>query len=345
MKYSQAQFESFLQKPTDKIIAVLFYGTNAGLVADNTSRLIKKLSSGQQDPFVLAEIDNDKIKECPSIIVDEASSIGLFGERRLIKYADAGNSTTKLIKPLLELKNLSSLTILNSDSLNKSSSLRSLFEAADNAFCVACYDDNASDIPQIISSYLTSENKQISRDTLNFLAQNLSSDRLVSKSELEKLVLYVGDKTEIEINDVIACCGDASAVSMDELIYAVADGNLSKAQISFDKLLSEGTNPVGITRALINHFQKLLSIKAKTDGGMPLSSAMNSLIPRLFFDKETSFKNQVSFWQDTFLVKALNILQQAEIDCKTTDMPDVTMCNRAILQISTAAQSQRKKRR
>ena len=60
-------------------------------------------------------------------------------------------------------------------------------------------------------------------------------------------MLYVGDKTEIEINDVIACCGDASAVSMDELIYAVADGNLSKAQISFDKLLSEGTNPVGIS--------------------------------------------------------------------------------------------------
>lgn len=64
---------------------------------------------------------------------------------------------------------------------------------------------------------------------LNWLAGNLSGNRLRVRSEIEKLILYKGEeKSQITLDEVQACCGDAGTETLEQLVYSVAGGRADK---------------------------------------------------------------------------------------------------------------------
>jgi DNA polymerase III delta subunit len=67
-------------------------------------------------------------------------------------------------------------------------------------------------------SKFQSENKfKFNSDIKNYLLQNLSSDRLISKNELEKILLVIGNERnkEIELGDIQNILNDGSPNSLN----------------------------------------------------------------------------------------------------------------------------------
>ncbi|TGR87415.1 DNA polymerase III subunit delta, partial [Mesorhizobium sp. M2E.F.Ca.ET.209.01.1.1] len=92
----------------------------------------------------------------------------------------------------------------------KGTGLRAIVEAAGNAIALPCYADEARDLDTVIDDELRKAGMSMTLDARQALRRNLGGDRLASRGEIEKLVLYAHGQKAIDIDDVNALSGDVS---------------------------------------------------------------------------------------------------------------------------------------
>ena len=63
----------------------------------------------------------------------------------------------------------------------------------------------------------------------------LGSDRLTTRSELNKLILYAGNNNEINLQTVIDIIGDGGPIVLDAIPSSIADGDIKSFLIALDR--------------------------------------------------------------------------------------------------------------
>ena len=111
----------------------------------------------------------------------------------------------------------------------------------------------------------------------------------------------------------------------------------NQAQRALDKVLAEGTHPVALLRALARHFKRLHLLSGMVAAGKSADEAIGSLKPKPFFRTAHRLRAQLNRWPPSRAASAIDLLQQAEIDTKTTGMPAEAICGRAVMQLARAA--------
>jgi DNA polymerase-3 subunit delta len=126
-----------------------------------------------------------------------------------------------------------------------------------------------------LSSRLAKEGKGIEEKALQLLVNNLGNNLQVLSSSLESLVLYIGPRKNIGLEDVRKLAGEDINAGVFELFNAVIAGKKTKAFQVLDSLLKDGINAAQILGALthqtiskrsrINRFQQCLLELEKAD--------------------------------------------------------------------------------
>ncbi len=106
---------------------------------------------------------------------------------------------------------------------------------------------------------------------------------------------------------------------------------------SLARLYREGGSPVTVLRSLARHFQRLHIAAGMLAQGRTIEQAVGALKPPPIFKVAPRVKGQVQRWPTERLAAALDLLVQAELDCKTTGLPAEEICARALMQIARAA--------
>jgi DNA polymerase-3 subunit delta len=335
MKLGYRNIEGFVQNPDKAARVILVYGPDYGLMRERSLIIAKTVTPDLDDPFNVAVLNNDILKDDPARLIDEANAISMLGGQRLVRVEDADDKLTAILKDYLAAPNPDALILLEAGDLGPRSSLRGLCERAKNAAAVPCYVDDEAALGGIIRRYFQEMQRQIDSDALNWLSANISGDRLKVRSELEKIYTYKGhEQGAITLDDVIAICGQAGAQSLDDLIYAMAGNNPQKALKSYVTLMEEGTSEIALLRAMQNHFRRLHIVKARVTEGEMLDSAMKTLVPPIFFKQERGFKAQAQRWTLATLEAILQRLAELEAQSKQSNTPVETLCAQAVLSIS-----------
>ena len=335
MKLSYRDIEPFVKNPNPAARVILVYGPDNGLMKERAKTISLSMVEDINDPFNAVTLSTDILNEDPARLSDEAGAISMMGGGRLIRIENATEKLTPLVKEYLENPSESALIVLEAGELNPRSSLRKLCESAKNAAAVPCYVEDERDLSRLIRETLQAENIGIDNDAATWLAANISGDRQKARNELNKLITYKGaDMTPVSLEDVQACCGEAGALALDDLVYAVAGHNAAQALKTYNQLTEEGVNFIVILRSLQNHFRRLHVTKTKIDQGDNPESAMKSLSPPIFFKQQNAFKTQLNRWSTGGIYKVLQRLMDVEVQCKQTGMPVETLCAQAVLGIS-----------
>lgn len=342
MKVPPARIRSFLASPDKSARAILIYGPDAGLADERTEQMAKAVVPDLGDAFRVARLTSAALASDPARLADEAAAIAFGGGRRVVLVDDADEHATNAAKGFLAAPPPSSdggdaLVLLKAGDLSPRSSLRSLFEEAENAAAIPCYLDDGEALAGVIRDVLGKAGIAADADAFEYLADHLGGDRRVTRGELEKLVLYLGRPGKLTLEDTMACIGDGAAMTLDDLALAAADGDQTQAQRVLDKMLGEGTHPVAVVRALSRHFKRLHLLAGMTSAGKTADQAIASLKPKPFFRTAQRLRSQVTRWPVATAARALDLLQQAEIDTKTTGLPAETICGRAVMQLARAA--------
>ncbi len=337
MKLKPGEIEGFLRKPPAALRAALIFGPDQGLVHERAKALAATLVPDLDPTFNLVNLSAAQLGDDPARLNDEAAAMSLMGGRRVVTVSNAGDRLGKLFAEFLSELPGDALVIVEAGELTGRSSLRSAFEAAPLAVAVPCYADDPHALAGVIRSMIQESGHKVDDDALAFLRDNLGSDRLVTRGEINKLLLYKGDEAgPITLQDAEACIGDSSVGNLDDAAFAAFGGDIAKLAEALAQSEMAGESPVAILRVTQKHAQRLhLGIARMNSGGGDPKFLAKSL--GVFWKREDAFVRQLKLWSPERLMRALEILTDAELNAKSTGIPADAVTGDALLRIARAA--------
>lgn len=341
MKLDARQFAGLLKAPPAELRAVLIYGPDAGQVRERARALVKAVAGATDDPFRVVELTAEALKADPARLSDEVRAIAFTGGRRAVWLKEAGNAAADLVEDVLEdPTGPGALLVIEAGELKAADRLPKLCEQHAAAGVLRCFPDEEADLEALVRSILRARRLEIEPDALDFILERLGADRMASRAEIEKLALYKGEGGgTVTLADAEAVVGDGAPLALDDVIQAAASGDQAALERTLPKCFAAGANPVAVLRAALRHLHRLHLVTALVARGQPPDQAMRALRPPLWGPRQATFRAQVRQWTPERLAQGLELLSQAESDCKSTDMPAETICARALMRVAQAARA------
>jgi DNA polymerase III subunit delta len=335
-----ADADRLLAKPDPAIRVVLIHGSDEGLVAERAERFAKAVVGA--DPYAHLRLDSAALADEPGRLADEAHAIPLFGGNRVISVRVSGNrQINPSVEAILKAPPSDAWIVLTAGELRKTAPLRKLCEGDKRAWAIASYADTDRDLDRIIDEETRAAALTISAEARTALKALIGSDRLISRSEVQKLCLYAADKGAITIDDVRALVGDAGAFAVDETIDAMAVGDAQALDRGYRRLLASGTPGFVVAGAALRHFNFLQKARAAADDGDSAESIVRRAIPPIFYARQASVTKQIGTWSTARIERALNGLDQAMVDSRLHGALTDDVIGQAMQFVTTLANARR----
>jgi len=335
MKISTAQIDNFIANPPNYINSILFYGPDDGLVKERSKLVVSKLLANE---FQLTKFDYEAIKNQAHLLAEALVSIPFGGGRRIVRLVGAPATIPTTFQDII-LESQSAFLVIEAGDLPPTSSLRTMFEKANNLAAVACYLDEAVSIRRIIINSLKNANVSYSEDSIAYLESVIGGDRLLIRSEIDKLITYLGDKKYLTLEEVSLICGDPLLFPAQDLCNAVFNGKSNLIADLFERLVKAGVPSINIIRLHIRYLLQLYNLRSLIISGNDISSSVKLVKPPIFFKQVPIISEHIKYWHLDNINVALRGLAQLESECKKTGTPQLLILERALVHISTMVRS------
>lgn len=288
--------DRILRRVPAGINLLLLYGPDAGRVTERARQAAEAEVSDPADPFQLVKLDGDDLADRPSRLFEEATTYGLFGERRVIWVRPtsrniAGAAAACLSEPLAEAR-----IVIEAGDLARSAPLRTTCEQSKLALALPCYEDQARDVSATIDEMLAADGLRLDTDARELLIESLGGDRLATRSELAKLALFCRGSGTISLRDVEAVVSDVSTLSADMLLDAAFCGDLEGLDAAWAQHIVHGANLGGVLSSASRHALSLLACRVRIEAGEDSEAAMSSW-RGLHFRRHASVRRQLDRWR------------------------------------------------
>jgi len=160
--------------------------------------------------------------------------------------------------------------------------------------------------------------KKISRSTATLLIQRLGTNLNNLNTELDKLLLYVGNKPMIEEDDVIK----ASLYFQEENIFALIDAIGYRKKVEaltiFKSLCDQREEFLPILYMITRHFRILWQAKELQEQGKNLTQ-ISTILNIKFKKQQTTIWEQIRLFSFNELKKIYELLLQTDLELKSQD--------------------------
>jgi DNA polymerase-3 subunit delta len=299
------QAEAFLKAPGPRVPAVLFYGTDAGLVSERAAKLAAIVAARDNPPGEIIRMEDADLDSDPDRLAVELQTIPMFGGSKVVRATAGRRITAAALEPFIAGDRLAATLIVEGGNLRPTDTLRTLFEKAPQAAAVACYPDEAHDLETLVRDTLKGHGLAISPEARDLLLTRIGADRALSRGEIDKLALYAAGKSEIDVSDVEAIVGDASQLAIDRVLDGAAGGDAKRAVAEYARALAAGESAQTIILAAQRHIEKLHKIRSDIDQGRSFEDAVRQLRPPIHFKQKDAIGLQCRLWTTARLSEAL----------------------------------------
>ncbi len=332
-----SEVDAWLARPDPRAVVVLIYGPDRGLVTERAAAFAARTGLPLDDPFSVVRLDAGEAERDQGRLLDEARTVPMFSERRLLWVRNAGThkSFADDVKALLAEPLRDAIVLIEAGELKKGAALRSAVETAETAMALPCYADEARDIDAVIDDELGRAGMTMALEARQALRRNLGGDRLASRGEVEKLALYARGKGEITLDDVKALTGDVSGQSFDDAVDAMLEGRIDEFDATFTRQCQSGGQPFQALAGAMRQFQALQAMRGAMEaGGRNAASIVASHKPPVFFSRRRLVEKALERWSAEALARALTRLQGAILQTRRRPDLAVALARQALLGIA-----------
>lgn len=317
----------------------MVFGTDVGLVSERTVEAARAFAAREQPPGEIIRIEDSDLDQDPDRLIVELQTIPMFGGGKVVRTTLGRRVNSALLKSVLEDGPPAAQLVVEAGNLKPSDAARKAFEAAPWAAAVPCYTDGARDLDGLLREMLSEAGLTITPQAQEALLGRLGADRALSRGEIEKLILFVGDQREITLEDVETIVGDSSEMAMDIVIEAAANGASETAVREFDRLMAAGDSPQVLIGSLQRYFRRLHRLRAAIDAGRSFDGAARGLRPPIFFKQKDAIAAQCRLWPEARLLSALQRIGETAKAARRNAALELVLAERLLIELAMVAKS------
>lgn len=336
-----AAVDAFMARPDSRAVCILVYGPDIGLVHERAKVLATAGLDNPDDPFALVRLDGDVVAGDPGRLVDEATTAALFGGERSIWLRLGSRSIVPALEALFAGPPPVARVVIEAGDLKKTAPVRALCEKSPKAAALPCYADSDAAVGRLIDTELGKSDLSISPDARRHLIELLGSDRIGSRSEIEKLCLYALDRGRIEINDIDLMIADAGSSAMDEAVDAAFSGDVAGLETILTSYVGSGIPAQAVLGAAQRHALRLHRSRMTVEKGATAGAALESEWRGLHFSRRASVERALQHWTAARLEAALIKLTDAVLDSRKAGSFGNTVAARVLASIAAEARPRR----
>ncbi len=330
------QTASFLAKPDPSLRAVLLYGPDAGLVSERGQKLARLLAARENPPGEVLRLEDGDLDADPDRLAVELLTVPMFGGPQIIRAA-AGRRMNAAVRAVLDGGPPAGAIIVEAGELRRDDGLKTAFEKSPHAAAIACYPDEGVSLDGLISEIVSAAGLDITPDARQELVARLGADRALSRSEVEKLVLYAQGAERIDVEHVTDIIGDAADMTLDLAIAAAAAGNVAGALIECDRAAAAGENLQSLLLAAERHFHRLHRMRVGLDAGRSMEDLGRQMRPPLPFKARAALERQARAWTTDRVAQAANRISEAIKSSRSTGADEAVLAERVMMEIARLA--------
>ncbi len=262
--------------------------------------------------------------------------IPLFGGRRAIWIEAQGKAFVAAIEPLLGAPPRNCTIVVEAGALKKDAPLRTLCERERSAAAIQCYPDSSENIEKLIDAEVRAAGLSIAPDAKAFLVSQLGQDRLSTRSELEKLVLYAHGAGEITLDHVAAVVCDASNLILNEAVDAAFDGGFPALDARLRHIFAGASDYQALLAAALRHAMDLHRARRDPEEGIRGGSGFAGV----GFKQQEAFERHLRAWTRPSLGRAIDTIAEAIARARREPKLGPSLAARALWTIMEAARGQ-----
>lgn len=329
------EIDAFVARPDAARPVVLVFGPDTGLVRERVEALIKASVDDPRDPFSLARLESDDLADGPQRVVEEATTVPLFGGRRAVLVKPGARNIVPAIETLLASPPADCRVVIEAGDLKRSAPLRALCEKSRSAAALPCYADDDRDLARLIDDELRAASLTIAPDARAALMPLLGGDRLASRGELRKLALYARGKGRVEIGDVLAVVANASTLALDGVVDAAFAGRTVELESELSKADEAGTAPGSLIFAAQRQVAALHKARLAIEDGPPASPQARPIY--VHFSRQGAVDAALKVWTAARLARAMQQVAEAQLESRRQPALADAIARRLLLSLAVNA--------
>jgi DNA polymerase III subunit delta len=328
--------ERFIARPPQNIFLYLVFGSDTGLVSERAKKIVAHAIDDPKDPFQLLRIGGDELAADPLRLADEANTVPLFGGRRAIWIEAQGKAFLTALEPVLHAPPSDCTIVVEAGALKRDAPLRKICESEARAAAIECYPDSARDLAQLIDNETAAAGLRIDAEAQVYLVSLLGQDRLTTRAEIDKLILYAHGVGTITIAHIDAIVTDASALALDAAVNGAFEGDFAAVQETTARVYAEGGDYNMVLGAALRHAIALHRLRLDVEAGHGGGNGSGQ-----GFRRAAALDKHIRAWNSARLARAVAILNEAIARSRREPRMAEAITTRALWTIALSARNRR----
>ena len=327
---------SFVADPPRNIRLFLVFGRDAGAVTERARQLAALASSRDPAGGLALRYGSEEVAGNPGLLCDEINAASLFGGEPVItlRITDGRHNVMAGLAPLLDAPPSAGWLIVEAGDLPPTSAIRKAFQAGAHAAALPCYESEAGDLAAMARAMFTDARCEIEPDALDLLVATIGNDRLISRSEIEKLIVFVGRGGRAGIDDVQAIVGENLDVRGERIIDDAFLGRSEAVEADLIRLRAEGQSPAALASLALRQIIALHRMSASIAAGKSAESVIRQARPPIFFNRQQAVKTVLARWPAAHIARARQIMTEAVLATRRQPQLDDALVSQALQRIS-----------
>jgi len=224
---------------------------------------------------------------------------------------------------------------LSTGNLEKKSKLRTFFEKNSKTICIPFYEDNHQTLSLIAQNFFKNKNIGLSQQNINFLIDRARGDRLNLQNELEKIELFLMNKKNIEINEILKLTNLAENFSISELVDNTLAGNRKKTLNIMNENNFDSDECILILRTFLSKLKRLLKLIEEVNKLKNIDQALSSFKPPIFWKDKEIIKKQINNLDNKKILNMIMKTNDTELQIKKNPLISINVITNYIAEHSS----------
>ncbi|QXK93959.1 DNA polymerase III subunit delta [Neoehrlichia mikurensis] len=317
MKITSSKLQDFFHNPK-MVRSTLLYGNDSCQINIYTKKIIDYINNNNDHSII--KIEFTKINKNPELLLSNLTTIPIFYSKQLIIITNVKEPINKDIINIIN-KHISEYNyiIIIAEELINFSPLKTYYDNSTKTASIRCYKNENEHLSYIIKDFLLTNKIECNHNVIQYMLAHFYNNESATLQELEKLLLYIGHKKTLVIEDIKKSLSTESHLALDHLYIAIIEKNITAFIKTTDILLQNKFTPIALIRIITKYFMQLEYLSRQIQSGKTIKQAIQETHPPIFFKLVPTIKKHLTIIKYQKILDILAKLLKIEIQCKKSD--------------------------